>query len=268
MNRTLLHRLPDIIVLALQRAHELDPRQRGRMGVRSASLRPVSEQAQEVNERGERQVTLLGGNSLSVLLGLLAGLGCAGALSSRLPFIWLQDSGAAACAEGCAVTPLQRETSQLIDLATRLFLARELLREDGWLVAQLHETPERCIERLLQTVFGGVCCLPPASPDGPQRFLVSPGARTCSMARLVVPAGTHPLPGLVQRLTRSGEPVLVLNADLDSTTWVASIDRHWIYQQADAMRLALLREHVVARQMGAGSALQPQEPDRDWAILS
>lgn len=264
MERTLLHRLPDIIVLARQRARELDPRERP---LRSASGTPPAGPMPCAGEPGEHQVTLLGGSGLSVLVGLLAGIGRV--RSVRLPFIWLQDSGQTARVETGDATPLQRETAYLIDLATRLFLARELLREDGWLAAQLPHSPDRCMERLMQTVFGLVWGLTPVSGQGPQRFLVGVGrAASEPLADGSLSAGAHPLPALVQRFTQVGEPVLVLDADGAATAWVASLERHWIFQQADAQRLARVREQVVAHQMLTGSTLRAQEPARDWAVVS
>lgn len=267
MERTLLHRLPDIIVLARQRARELDPRQRT---VRSTSGSRPTGGAPRAGNSDEHQVTLLGGSGLSVLVGLLAGIGRVhSVVASGVPFIWLQDSGQTGRAEACDATPLQRETTYLIDLATRLFLARELLREDGWLAAQLPHSPDRCMERLLQTVFGRVWGLAPVSVHGPQRFLVGVGlAASEPLAAGALPACAHPLPALVQRFTRVGDPVLVLDADASATAWVASLERHWIFQQADSLRLARVREQVVAHQRLAGSVLRAQEPARDWAVMS
>lgn len=264
MNRSLLHRLPDIVALARQRAREL-PDPVGRRGGSFGRLDPP-------DQAGLGRVSLLCGDELSVLLGLRAGLGREGPLAGRLPLIGLnEDPHEPADTQGTVLTPRQHETRRLIELATRLFLARELLGSQGVLILTARDAPDRGIERLLDAVFGRTHRLRTRPAPGWQCFLTSSADWPASLSDTVL-HGLEPGPSLLGELTRqltgAGDPVLVLRAQVRCTDWVGVLDRRWIFVQPDPMSLALLREHVIARQMAAGAALRTEEPGYGWEAMS
>lgn len=256
MTRSLLHRLPDIVALARQRAREL-PGPVGQPGLSFGRLDPPERDSR-------RRVSLQCGDELSVMLGLRAGLGREGPLAGRIPLVWLnEDPREPADTEGTPLTPAQCETRRLIELATRLFLVRDLLGAKGVLALTARDAPDRSMERLLDAVFGRSQRLRVRPAAGWRTFLAGgPG----SPATLHDGEGQGPVPGplllgdLAQRITVAGDPVLVLRADVPGTRWVAALDRRWIFVSDEALTLALLREHVIARQMAAGTHLHAEEP--------
>lgn len=248
MTGSLPHRLPHIVALARQRARELQA--------------PAGHHAL-------RRVSLLNGDDLSAMLGLLAGTGRDGPLAGRIPLIWLnEDPRVPADTHGIALTAAQRETRRLLDLAIRLFLARDLLGQGGGLAATVREAPAQGIEHLLDAVFGHSHRLRIRLPTGWRTFIAGhPLPLPTGLMRKPPPAASL-LGELARRLSRPGEPVLVLNASVPSTAWVATLDRRWIFAQPDALTLALLRQHVVARQRAAGRLLCTEEPGHGWAAGS
>ena len=269
MTRSLLHRLPDIVALARQRARELrasvtptQPAAAGHARFSAGHLDPPGHHALQ-------QVSLLCGDELSAMLGLLAGAGHDGPLAGRIPLIWLnEDPRRPADTEHIALTAMQRETRRLLDLATRLFLARDLLRRGGGLAATVREAPERGIELLLDAVFGHSHRFRIRTPTGWRTFIAGhPAPLDTDLVRKPPPAASL-LGELARQLSRPGEPVLVLNASVPNTAWVAKLDRRWVFVQPDAMTLALLREHVIARQMAAGAVLHTEEPGCGWTVES
>lgn len=260
MNRSLLPRLPDIVSLARLRAQELSA---AAASTRQASARHLRWPAAYPDPPGHppcQRIALLCGDDTGAMLGLLTGTGRHAPMAGHIPLVWLhEDPRTPADADGAPTTAMQREIRRLLELTTRLFLARRLLAPRGTLVATLRETPERGIEHLLGVVFGEARPLPSAPRAGLRTFLAGAAVAAPVFAD---PAATPALLGeLVQRCSQAGDPVLVLNAAVAHTAWVGSLDRRWIFVHPDAMRLALLREHVVARQRAAGARLQSEASD-------
>lgn len=261
MKRSLLHRLPDIVALARQRARELQ--------APFGPWRKPQEQGDEPGHRALRRVSLLCGDELSAMLGLLSGAGRDGPLAGKIPLIWLtEDPRRPPDAHGVPLTAMQRETRRLIDLAVRLFLARDLLGHGGGLAATLRVSPERGVEHLLDAVFGHSHRFRIPTPTGWRTFIAGHPAPLCNDLLHKPPPAASLLGELAGQLTRPGDPVLVLNASVPNTAWVAELDRRWIFVQPDALTLALLRERVVARQMAAGAVLHTEEPSYGWVIGS
>lgn len=272
MPRSLLHRLPDIVALARLRARELQALIAPARPARPAPPGRTRWPAGRLDPPGHpplRRVSLLCGDELSAMLGLLAGDGRDGPLAGRIPLIWLtEDPRRPADTEGMVLTAMQRETRRLIDLTTRLFLARDLLGHGGGLAATVREAPERCIEHLLNAVFGHSHRFRIRTPTGWRTFIAGHPAPLCTDLVRQPPPAASLLGELARELTRPGEPVLVLNASVPSTAWVARLDRRWIFVQPDAMTVALLREHVVAQQMAEGAVLRTEEQGHGWATES
>lgn len=261
MKRSLLHRLPDIVTLARQRARELR--------APSGPWRTPVGRLDPPGHRALRRVSLLCGDELSAMLGLLSGAGRDGPLAGQIPLIWLsEDPRRPPDAHGVPLTATQRETRRLIDLAVRLFLARDLLGPGGGLAATLREAPERGVEHLLDAVFGHSHRFRIPAPTGWRTFFAGHPAPPCNDLVHKPPSAASLLGELAGQLTRPGDPVLVLNARVSNTAWVARLDRRWIFVQPDAMALALLRERVVARQLAAGAVLHTEEPGYGWVIES
>lgn len=265
MNPSLLSRLPDIVALARARAHDLMAHPSGALSPRRSE--PPGAHL-DTGDPESRRVTMLCGDALPALLGLLTGQGRSGSLARRVPLMWLAPMAPSAppAPEGKAVPPLQQQTRQLLDFAVRLFVARELLTRDGLLATPVSSDPERCTERLLVAVLGqSRQIVPPVQP-----LHGAPQIGVCIAGRVVdrhLPpmGGTDLLFDLALHTTRRTDPVVVLPASPVCAGWVAALDRQWILVQPDAMAFALLKEHVVARQMRHAGAMLAKETARHWA---
>ncbi len=264
MNTSLLHRLPDIVALARARARDLIAPPSGPLPGRRLQ-RPA--QPPGAVDPLARRVTLLCGDELPVMLGLLLGRGRDGPLAGRVPLIWLEPAAPRAPAnDDAVVTPLQQKTRALLDFAVRLFVARELLTRDGLLATPVPFDGERCVERLLIAVFGQA--RPLVAPVQPLNG--APQSGVCLAGRSLPPhlppmSGPDLLFDLALHATRRDDSVVVLPASPASAGWVAALDRQWVLVQPDAMAFALLKEHVIARQMRLPGAAPARESAREWA---
>lgn len=260
MERSLLNRLPDIMALARQRARELSApparsttpaRLRQHPGWPVAQVRPAPDD--------HRQVTLLCGDELTVMAGLLTGQARPdGAMAGRVALVWLPaDADVPADSADPPLSAVQVRVRHLIDLSTRLFLARSLLRDGGRLVVSATDDPDRCTERLMAGVFDDVRRLGPRDrfAHAPALYLAGPD----------MPAPSLSPEHLVRDGSRRGDTVLVLRAGVCSAQWVAALDRNWVLVQPEPLGFALLREHIVARQMGQKRWRIVSEDRRAWA---
>jgi hypothetical protein len=227
MTPSMLSRLPDIVALARARAHDLMAHPSGALSPRR-SAPPGAHH--DTDDPGVRRVTMLCGDAMPVLLGLLAGQGSGGSLARRMPLLWLAPTAPAATpAQEAALSAQQRQTRQFLDLAVHLFVARELLTRDGLLVTPVSHDPERCTERLLVAVFGeSRQIVPPLQP-----FQGPPQHGVCIAGRLVdrhLPpmGGPDLLFDLALHTTRRTDTVVVLPAPPQSAGWVAALERQWI----------------------------------------
>jgi hypothetical protein len=260
MNRSLLPRLPDIVSLARLRAHELVAAATSSRQAATAHRRWPAAYPDPPGHGPCQRISLLCGDDTGAMLGLLTGTGRHPPMAGHIPLVWLnEDPRTPADADGVPTTALQREIRRLLDLTTRLFLVRHLLCPQGTLAATLRETPERGIEHLLHAVFGEARPEPAAPRVGLRTFLA--GAAAAAPTAIDTPASSSLLGELVRRCSQPGDAVLVLNASVQHTAWVGSLERRWIFVHPDAMRLALLREHVVERQRAAGARLQSEASD-------
>lgn len=260
MNRSLLPRLPDIVSLARLRAQELVAAATSSRQASTGHRRWPAAYPDPPGHPPCQRIALLCGDDTGAMLGLLTGTGRHAPMAGRMPLVWLnEDPRTPADADGAPTTAMQREIRRLLELTTRLFLARQLLGPQGTLAAALRETPERGIEHLLHAVFGEVRPVATAPQAGHRTFLA--GAAAVSPATAETSAAPSLLGDLVRRWSQPGDPVLVLNAAAPQTAWVGSLERRWIFAHPDALRLALLREHVVERQRAAGARLQSEASD-------
>ena len=264
MTTSLLHRLPDIVALARARARDLLAPPRAAPPRSSHPHGP----APMATDAVARRVTLLCGDGLAVMLGLVAGQGRDWSLAGQVPLIWLDASPhtAPTAADGDAAPALQHRMRHLLEFAVRLFVARELLTRDGLLATPLPFDPEHCAERLLITVFGQSRAL--VAPVRPLHG--APQGGVCVAGRtpdrhLPPMGGPDLLFDLALHATRSRDPVLVLPASPACAGWVAALDRRWLLVQPDAGSFALLKEQVIARQMGLPGAVPARESARQWA---
>ncbi len=271
MNLSLLQRLPDIVTLARARARELvvphvhpSPTRR--------THRPTPPW-QQLSAGDPRRVTLLCGNGLSVMTGLLAGQGLHGSLAHRIPLIWLEADGPGPVSrdetQATAPSTLQAEIRKLLDLTIRLFLARELLTPDGLVATTVPPDPLRCVERLLVAVLGSSSqIVAPVQPlNGPGQWGVHIAGR---MVDRPLPAmgGADLVLDLATHTTGNHDPVLVQPATLRCAHWAARLDRQWLFVQQDAEALDLLKEQIIAQQirLGVGS-VRAKEASRVWATV-
>lgn len=264
MTPSMLSRLPDIVALARARAHDLMAHPSGALSPR----RPAPPGAHpDTDDPSARRVTMLCGDALPVLLGLLSGQGHSGSLARRVPLMWLAPTAPAVppAPEAAALPALQQQTRQLLDFAVRLFVARELLTRDGLLATPVPHEPERCTERLLVAVLGqSRQIVPPLLP-----LHGTPQHGVCIAGRVVdrhLPpmGGPDLLFDLALHTTRRSDAVVVLPASPPSAGWVAALERQWILVQPDAMAFALLKEHVVARHMRLPGSVRAEESARHW----
>lgn len=257
MERSLLNRLPDIIALARHRARELAvappaPRTRPRPAwpVAKASTGPED----------LRRVSLLCGDELTALSGLLSGRGRpADSMAGQVALVWFQDRPVVhADSLGTTVPLAQPRVRELIDLSTSLFLARPLLRDGGHVVVTAAANdPDRSIERLMTAVFDAVRPLGAlGSPgNGSRRHLAGPG----------MDSDARSPEELIRSCTHDGDTVLVLQANIPCAHWVAGLDRNWILVQPQPLCFALLREHILAQQLGCERWRIVSEDRREWA---
>lgn len=257
MERSLLNRLPDIVALARQRAWELAGAAAA-VPVRPRTVWPVAQSVTGPDDL--RRVSLLCGDELTALSGLLSGRGRAEApLAGRVALVWLQDPPTAqADTLGMPLTGLQRRVRELIDLSTSLFLARALLRAGGHVVlSAAADDADRSAERLMAAVFDRVKPLPllTGPVHGAHHHLAGPG----------IDAEARSPDELVRGCSHDGDTVLVLRAGVPCAHWVASLDRRWILVQPEPLAFALLREHIVARQLGRERWRMVSEQRRQWA---
>lgn len=262
MKPSLLRRLPDIAMLARQRARELDPR--GHTPVPAGGHPHVL----EPRDGAPAQVMLLGGDELSVMVGLLGGRTRLGPMAGRLRLVWLQE--VAMPSLDMQDAPLnwgQRETRRLIELTTLFYLARELLCESGSLVTSVADTRDRCVERLLGTVFGQVRRWHERQRDWSARLVANHSEKRLLRA-LTGAAGRPSSIDLMQQLSQDGDPVLVVQADGPFAAMTTALPRQWILAQSQPLSMALLREHLKAEQLRSGAVWHPQEPERRWVVLS
>ena len=257
MQRSLLNRLPDIIALARQRARELSVAPSA-PPARQRPVWPVAESSTGAEEL--RRVTLLCGDELTAIAGLLLGHGRSdGPMTGRVAMVWLQDPPPVPADNlGTPLTWVQRRVRGLIDLSTCLFLARSLLRDGGHVVVNAGaDDPDRCTERLMAAIFNGVRRLEHLSSPatGAHRYLAGPRVDTDARS-----------PGeLIRACTQDGDTVLVLRAGVPCARWVASLDRNWILVQPEPLGFALLREHIVAQRLGGERWQIVSEDRRKWA---
>lgn len=258
MDRSLLHRLPDIAAFAHRRARELMA-----LLVSSGTPAPSSPDVPDTV-----RVRLLHSDALTAMLSLLAGQGETMPLRSSVPLVWLAHSLPPAAES--AASPLgafQHHARALVELTVNLFVARELLPRHGVLATPAGPDPDHCVFRLLGTVFGHVMPLPgpPDEPPGPGVYLAGPRAPQWT-ARQAGPALLH---DLALGLTRPRDPVLVAPAGPDCAAWATELDRRWVLVQPDARGFALLREQVITHRLARdGATGHLQETARSWTVAS
>lgn len=257
MERSLLNRLPDIVALARQRARELAGAATA-VPVRPRTVWPMAHSATGPDDL--RRVSLLCGDELTALSGLLSGRGRAEApLAGRVALVWLQDPPTVqADTLGIPLTGLQRRVRELIDLSISLFLARDLLREGGHVVmSAAADDTDRSAERLMSAVFDSVkpLHLLAGPAPGAHRHFAGPG----------LDAEARSPDELIRACSHGGDTVLVLRAGVPCAHWVATLDRRWILVQPEPLAFALLREHIVARQLGRERWRLVSEQRRQWA---
>lgn len=259
MTRSLLHRLPDIIAIARARARNLldQPRE----------APPPHPPPDGPRAHDARQVHLLHGNDLAAMLGLLDGRGAPGPLRGRVPLIWLAPAPRPGPDNGHR--PARWRTHDLVNLAVRLFVARELLLpQDGLLAAPMDDDPGRLVGYLLDALFGRARTMPEGFDHpcaaGARVYLAGPRAATAD-ARMDGATRQHEL---VERHSPPGSPVLVAPAEPICAEWVAALDRCWILVQPDGERFARLHEQVVAHQRAQGRSLRAPAQTRSWSVLS
>lgn len=262
MNRSLLPRLPDIVSLARLRAHELLAAATSSRQASTGHRRWPAAYPDPPGHGPCQRISLLCGDDTGAMLGLLTGTGRHPPMAGHVPLVWLnEDPRTPADADGVPTTALQREIRRLLDLTTRLFLARHLLCPRGTLLAVLRETPERGVQHLLAAVLGSSHPVRTDPQTGFRTFIASATAGDPATALWQQTPDPALLGELTRRFSQPGDAVLVLNAAVQHTAWVGSLNRRWIFVHPDAMRLALLREHVVARQRAAGARLQSEASD-------
>lgn len=265
MNRSMLNRLPDIVALARQRARELWTHS---TQTRTSHRRPAWSVARLAAETDAgHRVSLLCGDDLSVMSGLLSGQAQDGPLAGRVSLVWLSDC--AAPPPDSLNTPtssMQARVRRLIELSTRLFLARDLLVEQGALVVTADTDPDRCAERLLGAVFGHTRALPPGKnpPSSARAYL----AGTAVPKNLSVGSGPTLLGDLVRACTGRDDHVLVMGAQPACAVWVASLERRWVLAQSQPLTFSVLREHIIARQLDLAQRRLTSESPREWAAGS
>lgn len=261
MNRSMLNRLPDIISLARQRARELWTCS---ADVRPGRRRPPWSAARMTADahHGHR-VSLLCGDDLSVMSGLLSGQAQDGPLAGRVSLVWLSDAADPA-PDGLnpPSNSLQTRVRRLIELSTRLFLARDLLVDQGALVVTADTDADRCAERLLGAVFGQAQALPPGVGQAPTTCAYLAG--TLLPQRLPAASGAALLGELVRTLTGRNDHVLVMGAQPAFSMWVAALERRWVLAQSEPLTFSVLREHIVARQMELALRPLQDETSREW----
>lgn len=267
MNRSMLNRLPDIITLARQRARELwtcSPL------VRPGHRQPPWSVARVASDGGagavagaDHRVSLLCGDDLSVMSGLLSGQAQDGPLAGRVSMVWLSDSaGPASDRSNTHQGSLQVRARRLIELSTRLFLARDLLVDRGALVVTTTPDPDRCAERLLGAVFEHAQALPSRREDPTDARAYLAGASMPE--RLPAASGATLLGELARTLTGRHDHVLVMGAQPAFAAWVAALERRWVLAQSEPQVFSVLREQVVARQMELARQQLKDEATHDW----
>lgn len=261
MNRSMLNRLPDIVTLARQRARELWTYS---SSARAGHRRPSWSVARFAAESGAgHRVSLLCGDDLSVMSGLLSGQAQDGPLAGRVSMVWLSDSpGPAADSQNTPIGSMQARVRRLIELSTRLFLARDLLVEQGALVVTADTDPDQCAERLLGAVFGQARALP-TDDDRPRTERAYLAGATVPEE---LPRGSGPalLGAMVGTCTGRDDHVLVMGAQPAFATWVAALERRWVLAQAEPLTFSLLREHVIERQLRQAQRQLADESAREW----
>lgn len=252
MNRSLLHHLPDIAAFAHRHARDL-----------MTQLEDAHTEA--ADWPNSARVHLLRGDTLSAMLGLLGGRGSQAPLRAGIPLVWLAQTLPPAVES--AASPLGfvlHRARALAELTVNLFVARELLAQQGALVIPIDTDPEQCITRLMNTVFGHVRSLThPRSRE--HVYITGPGAAEMEIR--------HTSPNLWNDLahtfTRPRQPVLVAPADPDWAACAAGLDRRWILVQPDAMDFALLREYLIAHRVEQdGARWCVHETARCWTVPS
>lgn len=256
----MLNRLPDVLTLARQRARELWTCPVGaRIGRRQAPL-PTARLA-PVSEVGY-PVSLLCGDDFSVLSGLLCGQADDGPLVGRVAMIWIAQADGPE-ADETPTHPTQRHVRQLIELTTRLYLARELLVDRGSLVVMAQTDPDRCAQRLQEAVFGHCRVVTPRG--GPHTGV---GAHISGRAVLKWPTGATGaslLGDWVRHGSTGRDRVLVLGAPPTAAPWITTLDRRWVLSQRHSLPFHRLREHILARQQVQTGLRLTGESHREWA---
>lgn len=262
MNRSMLNRLPDIVALARQRARELWTHS---TQARTSHRRPAWSVARLAAETDAgHRVSLLCGDDLSVMSGLLSGQAQDGPLAGRVSLVWLSDSAALPPDSlNTPITSMQARVRRLIELSTRLFLARDLLVAQGALVVTTDTDPDRCAERLLGAVFGHTRALAPEKNNTLSTRAYLAGASVPE--NLPVRSGPTLLGDLVRSCTGCDDHVLVMGAQPACATWVASLQRRWVLAQSQPLTFSVLREHIIARQLDLAQRRLTSEFPREWA---
>lgn len=257
----MLNRLPDIVVLARQRARALWTCPTDVFPQR----RPPRPEARLTAEaRDGHKVSLLYGDDLSVMSGLLSGQARDGPLAGRVSMVWLSDT---ACPATGGTSPpqgsLQHRARRLIDLCTRLFLARDLLGDKGVIVVTTGIDADRCAEHLLSAVFAEVRTLPSGAYGAPTTRAYVAGAAVPPC--LSNATGTALLGEMACTLTARHDHVLVMGALPAFSVWVAALERRWVLAQSEPETFSVLREHIVNRQRELALRSLQDETTREWA---
>lgn len=259
----MLNRLPDIITLARQRARELWTYS---THVRSEHRHPSWSVARFATEPAAgHRVSLLCGDDLSVMSGLLSGQAQDGPLAGRVSMVWLSDAAESAPdSVDIPMNSLQVRVRRLIELSTRLFLARDLLVERGTLVVTADTDPDRCAERLLGAVFGHARALPPEDGRSSTARAYLTGASVPE--RLPAGSGSALLGNMVRSCTGRDDHVLVMGAQPACAVCVTSLERRWVLAQSEPLTFSLLREHIVARQMDLAQRRLTGQSQNEWPV--